>query len=125
MNPEGDIAGGYLQTPDPEVFDGFLRHRDSTYDRFYAADYPPCCIWTFPTAINADRTIAGTLNDGYSIFYGFVRTSDGGVTLFEAPGAGTGAFQGTEVVGMTPYRVIVGFFTDSNGLNHGYLRIPL
>jgi uncharacterized membrane protein len=124
MNPEGDIAGGYLQTPDPEVFDGFLRHRDGTYDTFYAADYPPCCIWTFPEAINADRTIAGTLNDGSSIFYGFVRTSDGDVTLFEAPGAGTGAFQGTEVVGMTPYRVIVGFYTDSNGLNHGYLRIP-
>jgi hypothetical protein len=23
---------------------------------------------------------------------------------------------------MTPYRVIVGFYTDINGLNHGYLR---
>lgn len=127
MNAEGDIAGSYNQTTDPEdypVLDGFLRHHDGTFDTFYAADYPPCCIWTFPTALNADKTIAGYLNDGYSINHGFVRTRDGNVTLFDAPGAGTGEFQGTVVVGMTPYRVIVGYYIDSGGLTHGYLRIP-
>ncbi len=127
MNPEGDIAGSYNQTTDPNefpVYDGFLRHRDGTFDTFYAADYQPCCIWTFPTAINADKTIAGYFNDGYDINHGFVRTPDGNVTVFDAPGAGTGVFQGTVVAGMTPYRVIVGFYIDSNGISHGYLRIP-
>lgn len=122
MNPEGDIAGSYVQTTN--TYDGFLRHRDGTFDTFYAADYAPCCIWTFPTAINAGRTIAGYLNDGYDINRGFVRTRDGNVTLFDAPGAGTGEFQGTVVVGMTESRVIAGFYIDSNGLNHGFLRIP-
>ncbi len=125
MNPEGDIAGSYLQTNDPYfIFDGFLRHPDGTFDTFYAADYPPCCIWTFPTAINLDKTIAGYLNDGHDLDRGFVRTPDGNVTVFDAPGAGTAPFEGTVVVGMTEGRVIAGLYFDSNRMSHGFLRIP-
>ena len=122
MNPEGEIASSYLQTSN--VYDGFLRHRDGTFDTFFAADYPPCCIWSFPTALNADGTIAGYLNDGYDLNRGFVRTRDGNVTLFDVPGAGTGDFQGTVVIGMTAGHVIAGFYTDDGGINHGFLRIP-
>jgi len=122
MNPEGEVTGSYLQLP--STYLGFLRHRDGTFDTFYAANYPPCCIWTFPTAINADETIAGYQNDGNSINHGFVRTRDGDVTLFDVPGAGTGYFQGTVVIGMTAGRVIAGFYTDNAGLSHGFLRIP-
>jgi hypothetical protein len=122
LNPEGEVAGSYIAAPN--TYDGFLRHRDGTFDTFYAANYPPCCIWTWPTALNADDTIAGYQNDGYSINHGFIRTRDGDVTLFDVPGAGTGYFQGTVVVGMTAGRVIAGFYTDNAGLAHGFLRIP-
>ena len=122
MNAEGEIVGSYTQST--YTHDGFLRHRDGTFDTFYAADYSPCCIWTFPTAIAADKTIAGYFNDGYDINRGFVRTSNGNVTLFDVPDAGTGDFQGTVVVGMTESKVIVGHYIDSSGLNHGFLRIP-
>ena len=122
MNPEGEIAGSYLQTTN--TYNGFLRHLDGSFDTFFAADYPPCCVWTFPTAINGDRTIAGYLNDGYDINRGFVRTPDGTVTLFDAPGAGTGDFQGTVVFGMTPGGVVGGVSIDDNYVEHGFLRIP-
>jgi hypothetical protein len=122
MNPESEIAGSYLQTTN--TYYGFLRHRDGSFDTFYAADYSPCCIWTFPTAINGDRTMAGYINDGFDLNRGFVRTPDGNVTLFDAPGAGTGDFQGTVVFGMTPGGVIAGVIIDDNYIDHGFLRIP-
>lgn len=46
------------------------------------------------------------------------------MTQFDAPGAGTGFYQGTVVVGMTPGGVTAGFYADNIGLNHGFLRIP-
>lgn len=128
INPQSAIAGAYFQPiptdPGGGTYQGFLRTRDGSFDTFYAADYLPCCVWTFPTAVAADETIAGYLNDGYDINRGFVRTLDGNVTVFDAPGAGTGNLQGTVVVGMNESGVIAGFYIDNSGLSHGFLRIP-
>jgi hypothetical protein len=45
-------------------------------------------------------------------------------TTFEVPAAGTGASQGTYAIGINPLGVIAGYYTDSNGVSHGFLRSP-
>jgi hypothetical protein len=128
INPEGAVTGSYFQpipgNPFGGNWQGFLRHRDGSIDTFYAADYSPCCIWTFTLAINPDETIAGFENDGYSNNHGFIRTRDGNITLFEEPDAGTGYGQGTVPLSMNNGHVITGFYVDSTGANHGFVRIP-
>ena len=128
INPEGEVAGSYFQpipgNPFGGNYQGFLRHRDGSFDTFYAADYPPCCIWNFSAGITPDQTITGFENDGYSVNHGFVRTRDGNIALFDAPGAGTTHLQGTVPLAINAGRVITGFYTDSNGTGHGFLRIP-
>jgi hypothetical protein len=88
-----------------------------------AANYPPCCIWSAPSGINPQGTITGSINDGYEVNHGFVRTPDGTITLFDAPDAGTGVNQGTLPIGVNPAGVIAGWYRDSNGLSHGFLRL--
>ena len=128
INPEGEVAGSYFQplpnNPFGGNYQGFLRHHDGSFDTFYAADYPPCCIWTFSAGITPDQTITGFENDGYSVNHGFVRTRDGNIALFDAPGAGTGHLQGTVPLSINAGRVITGFYSDGNGASHGFLRIP-
>lgn len=128
INPEGAITGSYFQpisgNPLGGNYQGFLRHSDGSFDTFYAADYQPCCIWTFTLDMTPDETIAGFENDGYNVNYGFIRTRDGNVTLFQAEGAGTGDGQGTVPLSMNNGRIITGFYVDSAAAYHGFLRIP-
>jgi probable HAF family extracellular repeat protein len=46
------------------------------------------------------------------------------ITMFDAPGAGTGANQGTAPTGISPSGVIVGLCTDANGVAHAFLLTP-
>src|ERR1700745_348327 len=46
------------------------------------------------------------------------------ITTFDAPGAGTGAFQGTTAFGINPAGTITGFTRDANFARHGFLRAP-
>lgn len=41
---------------------------------------------------------------------------------FDAPGAGTGAYQGTFALAINPAGKIVGYFTDASNLAHGFVR---
>ena len=42
--------------------------------------------------------------------------------MFDIPGAGTGAGQGTQVEGIDPTGVATGYYTDASGVSHGFLR---
>jgi hypothetical protein len=53
--------------------------------------------------------------------HGFVRTPDGTITTFDAPGAGTGLFQGTIPSGINPAGAIVGYYLDASYVFHGFL----
>jgi len=86
-----------------------------------------------PTGINPAGAITGTyiVGSGYPniLNHGFVRAPDGTITTFDAPGAGTGPFQGTTagVSGfggppINPAGVITGHYVDSGGVLHGFLR---
>jgi hypothetical protein len=91
---------------------------------FDAANYTPCCIWSFPTGINPTNVITGSFNNGFNINHGFVRTVDASVTTFDAPGARTGRNQGTIPLGINPTDVITGFYIDAKNVNHGVLLTP-
>ena len=51
-----------------------------------------------------------------------MRSPHGKITTFDAPGAGTGAGQGTDAVSITPAGVITGFYLDANSVDHGFVR---
>ena len=46
------------------------------------------------------------------------------ITTFDAPGAGTGAGQGTFANGINTLGAITGFIRDANAARHGFLRAP-
>jgi len=135
VNPQGEIAGSYFEPITGNPFGGdfqvFLLSKDGQYTTFAAADYPPCCIFSSPTSISPTGTVTGTLNDGLGIYRGFVRTPDGTLTLLDAPGAGTGLFQGTATIGITPWGLVAGVYVGPSGGNffgvyksHGFLWLP-
>jgi hypothetical protein len=135
ITPGGEITGTYFQPITGNPFGGnyrvFLLSRNGQYTTFDAADYPPCCIFSSPTGINPAGTVMGLLNDGHGVYRGFLRTSDGTVTLLDAPGAGTGNAQGTLTVGITPGGLVAGVYVGPNDGNffgnhhgHGFIFVP-
>ena len=81
-------------------------------------------IEPFPSGINPAGTITGSFKDGFTINHGFVRTSDGNITTFDVPGAGTGFNQGTAPLGITPGGAIMGRYIDADYGSHGFIRMP-
>jgi hypothetical protein len=128
MNPEGEITGTYFQPISGNPFGGnqrvFVLSREGNYITFDAATYPPCCIFSAPSGINPSGTITGSFNDGLNIDHGFLRTSNGTLTTFDVPGAGTGFNQGTLPLGINPAGMIFGTYFDAMSVPHGFLFLP-
>ena len=68
----------------------------------------------------------GFYTDTNVVAHGFLRTPDGKVTSFEAPGAGLGhgLDQGTVAYSINDLGVIAGQYQDSNYVFHGFVRYP-
>ena len=49
-------------------------------------------------------------------------TAQSQIITFDAPGAGTGAFQGTLPYGINPEGAIAGYYVDASNVAHGFLR---
>lgn len=131
INPGGEIAGTYFEPVAGGNYRVFLLSKDGQYTTFDAANYPPCCIFSSPTGINPAGTVTGLLNDGFNVYRGFLRTSDGNVSVLDAPGAGTGNFQGTVTIGITPGGLVAGAYVGPNDgsflgphQSHGFLFQP-
>jgi hypothetical protein len=128
INPNGVITGTYFEPISGSPFGGnyrvFVRTPDGIFTTFDAATYPHCCIWSFPSGITSAETITGSFNDGFAVKHGFLRDSDGRVTSFDVPGAGTGFNQGTVPLGISPAGLIMGFFVDAKYRPHGFLFLP-
>ena len=62
--------------------------------------------------------------DANFVFHGFVRSTNGTFTTFDAPGAATFPFSGEGTVAYTnnPSGAVVGYFVSPDGLAHGFLR---
>jgi hypothetical protein len=135
ITPGGENAGTYFQpiagNPSGGNYRVFLLSKNGQYTTFEAANYPPCCIFSSPSGITPAGTVIGTLNDGFSVYRGFLQTPDGTMTVFDAPGAGTIRFQGTVTIGITPAGVVAGAYLGPNDGNflgdsrrHGFLFRP-
>ncbi len=46
------------------------------------------------------------------------------ISTFDAPGAGTGAGQGTLSQGISDLGITYGYYIDGSGVAHGFLRLP-
>ncbi|MGB8477616.1 MAG: hypothetical protein WCE63_02095 [Acidobacteriaceae bacterium] len=80
-----------------------------------------CGFW------GAGQAIAGIYSDSNNVTHGFLRSPEGEFTTFDAPGAGTGYYQGTGCfsdcpVSLNDWGVITGVYVDANYVEHGYLR---
>jgi len=56
------------------------------------------------------------------VYHGFLRAPNGHITKFNASGAGTGSGQGTVPGPNNSAGTIVGYYVDSSGAYHGFLR---
>jgi hypothetical protein len=113
---------------------GLVRYRDGTLTTFDApgagtgADQGTGCPGC-ASGFNQWGAIAGTYTDSNNVHHGFLRSPNGKFTTFDAPGAGTGSYEGTGCfsdcpTGLNDSGAIMGIYIDSNFVYHGYLRTP-
>src|SRR5208283_1202634 len=62
--------------------------------------------------------IVGYYTDEYVVPHGFLRNPDGSFTKFDAPGAGTGAFEGTAFGEINLEGATAGVYYDGNDVAH-------
>jgi hypothetical protein len=133
INIEGAIVGYY--TDSNFSFRSFVRSPDGKFTTWTGAD--ACtgnssegCFGSGASNINAFGIIAGGFEDssGNFVHHSFVRNANGQLKVFDVPGAGTGAYQGTGcpgcALGLNQFGAIAGIYSDSNSVNHGYFRSP-
>ena len=73
-------------------------------------------------AISPRGAVAGAYADASGVVHGFLRTPAGTITTFDAPGAGTGAGQGTVPQSITAGDAITGFYLNAGNVFHGFIR---
>ena len=131
MNALGEITGGYLDSSGASH--GFFRSSDGDIVTFDAPGSGSggcspgviCSSGTQGGSINPEGVISGQYPDSSGVFHGFVRSRRGAIESFVAPGAGTGAGQGTYVTytdGINPEGAIAGGYADASGVFHGFVR---
>jgi uncharacterized membrane protein len=133
INLEGAVVGYY--TDSNYSFYAFLRGPDGKFTTWVGpgectGNGSEGCYGSAATNINAFGTIAGGFEDnrGNFVGHGLIRRPDGTLTTFNAPGAGTGSYQGTGcpgcALGLNQLGAIAGIYSDANSVNHGFLRSP-
>jgi len=134
INFWGISVGNFMDNSGNFVGHGLIRYPDGTLTTFEApgagtgasqgTGCPGCA-----SGLNQLGAIAGTYTDSNNLHHGFLRSPTGKFTTFEAPGAGTGSYEGTGCYSDCPTRLndsgaIMGTYIDSNFVYHGYLRTP-
>jgi hypothetical protein len=134
INGFGTIAGGFEDNAGNFVHHSFVRNAEGKLKAFddpragtgsYQGTGCPGCN----LGLNQWGAIAGIYSDVKSVNHGFLRSPDGKFTTFDAPGAGTGSYQGTGCPSDCPVSIndrgaITGSYWDANYVSHGYLRSP-
>ena len=133
INLEGAVVG-YYSGPNG-VSHAFERHPDGTFTTYSgpgacSANGTAFCYGSAAFSINIFGESAAGFEDnrGNLTNHGLIRNVEGKLTPFNAPGAGSGLYQGTGCPGCAPginlWGAIAGTFIDSNNISHGYLRSP-
>jgi hypothetical protein len=97
------------------------RNRDAKHAKIIIFD-PPGSIFTNALSINPSGKIVGAYLDASNVFHGFVRAPDGTFTAIDAPGGGTGRYQGSFAESINAAGDIVGAYLDASYVSHGFLR---
>jgi len=134
INFFGIIAGGFEDNTGNFVHHNFLRNANGKLKVFdipgagngnsQGSGCPGCNL-----GLNQFGAVAGIFSDANSVNHGFLRSPDGRITVFDAPGAGTDIYQGTGCyadcpVSINDWGAIAGMYIDSNYVVHGYVRSP-
>ena len=95
-----------------------------TFDAPFADLKPGDYNGTYPTSINDSGAITGYSNDANYVSHSFLRSPDGTITTFQAPGADIkpADAEGTIATGINARGAITGYYGDSKGVVHGFLR---
>ncbi len=86
---------------------GFLRTLNGQTVTFAPDD----AIYTIPAGINDRATIAGSYQDTAQAWHGFLRSADGGITVFDDPDANTNG-NGTIATAINNNGAVTGFYED-------------
>ncbi len=132
INVEGTIVGQYIDSN--YAFHAFLLKGDRDFTRI---DVPGAGTGagqgTFGWNINAEGEISGgyvnvgNINQGTGVWHAYVRSPEGSITEFDAPGAGTGPGQGTELCYSDCLNLegaTTGSYIDAGSVVHGLVRTP-
>jgi hypothetical protein len=87
--------------------------------KFVTFDAPGAVYGTFVSSINDRGEAAGYYLDGNDVFHGFLRSPQGVITTFDAPGVSTNGY-GTFGIALNDEGVTVGDYTNAN-FNYGGL----
>jgi hypothetical protein len=124
INPAGTIASFYLDANN--VAHGYVRAPDGTITTYDAPGAGTGSGQGTSTSvidcINPMGAIEGESVDANNVMHGYVRAPDGAITTFDAPGTGTGSFQGTFPMGISPAGAALGLYLDTSNVNHGFVR---
>lgn len=84
------------------------------------------CPGTEPYNSNIWGAVTGYYVDANDLYHGFLRSPEGTITEFDAPGGGTtpGSGQGTVAYSINSQGDIAGQYQDDSNVFHGYVRFP-
>jgi hypothetical protein len=124
INNEGQIAGYFGSGQPGHPNKGYTVNADHDQDNFHNENFPGSAQTQVTGINNADRTV-GFFVDANGNNVGFV-DHDGHFTQVFDPAAtplatapnGTPSVQ--QLLGINDHNVAVGFYTDANGMNHGF-----
>jgi len=134
INSWGTSVGNFMDNRGNFVGHGLIRRADGKLTTFEApgagtgtdqgTSCPGCA-----SGLNQWGAIAGIYTDSNNVYHGFLRSPNGDFTTFDAPGAGTGSYEGTGCPSDCPTSLndsgaVMGTYIDSNFVYHGYLRTP-
>jgi len=91
-----------------------------------AGPYGIDCTADCALGLNDWGAITGSYPDAYNVWHGFLRSPEGKITSFDAPGADTtpGSYNGTYPYSINDAGVITGSYQDSNNVFHGFVLLP-
>jgi len=82
-------------------------------------------VSSFAYGINDNGIISGEYRDANLVRHGYVRQPDGTFTIFDDPNAAqvatTNVNIGTDPRRMNSSGAVVGFYSDSTGMRHGFI----
>ena len=122
MNPAGEIAGSYADSNNVD-HDFLLRNGNFTnWDCLQAGTGQFQGTYSWQWSLNSKGEATADCLDSNSVYHGSIRYPSGKIIDFDAPGAGTGTYQGTFPFSINSKGWISGFYNDSNGVMHGFVR---